>query len=276
MAVIPKEFIDAVLSIGVKNEKAINWIGTGFLIVKELRENTYQPMLISNKHVLLGKDSVVIRLRKKTTGELAVIDMPLQEDGKILFSIHPDSQVDIAAVLLNGSYLENNKLEVFAFNIDTNALTSDEFLNNGGGEGSNVYMLGFPMGLVDIDSNMPICRGGCVARADRQEIKRTKNMLLDIQNFPGNSGSPIITKPEVISLGDTMPLNKAALIGIIHSYIPYRESLINNQTGEVVEIRSENSGIAKANPVEFINEVIEMELKRNYSEEELKEFKINR
>ena len=32
-------------------------------------------------------------------------------------------------------------------------------------------------------------------------------------------------------------------------------------------------GIAKANPVEYIREVIEMELKRNYSEEELQELK---
>lgn len=49
-----------------------------------------------------------------------------------------------------------------------------------------------------------------------------------------------------------------------NSYIPYKETLINSQTGEAVEIRSENSGIAKANLVEYIREAIELEMKRNY------------
>lgn len=52
------------------------------------------------------------------------------------------------------------------------------------------------------------------------------------------------------------------LIGIIHAYIPYRESLINSQTHEVVEVRSENSGIALMHPVEYIREVIDMYYKK--------------
>ena len=34
----------------------------------------------------------------------------------------------------------------------------------------------------------------------------------------------------------------------------------------MVEIRSENSGIAVANPAEFIQEVVEIEMKRNYAD----------
>lgn len=47
------------------------------------------------------------------------------------------------------------------------------------------------------------------------------------------------------------------LVGIIHSYIPYRENLINSQTGQVVEIKSENSGIANVHPVEYIRDIID-------------------
>ena len=87
---------------------------------------------------------------------------------------------------------------------------------------------------------------------------------MDIQNFPGNSGSPIITKPEVIGIGNDPILGKSVLIGIVHGYIPYEEKLINAQTKKVVEVRSENSGIAVVNPVEYIKEVIEKEMERNY------------
>ena len=141
-------------------------------------------------------------------------------------------------------------------------MSSSEFISEGGGEGTYVYMLGYPMGLVDVESNHPICRCGCVARAYSKEIKRTHNLLLDIQNFPGNSGSPIISRPEIASIRDSKSLGKAMLIGIIHSYIPYQETLINSQTGKTVEIRSENSGIANAHPVEMIREVVELEMSR--------------
>lgn len=52
------------------------------------------------------------------------------------------------------------------------------------------------------------------------------------------------------------------LIGIIHAYIPYQEKLVNTQTNNVVEIRSENSGIALMHPVEFIREVIDLFYKK--------------
>lgn len=53
-------------------------------------------------------------------------------------------------------------------------MTSSEYLEKGGDEGSYVYMLGFPMGLVNIDTNTPICRGRCVARIDPSEIEKNK------------------------------------------------------------------------------------------------------
>lgn len=41
--------------------------------------------------------------------------------------------------------------------------------------------------------------------------------------------------------------------------------IINSQTGCTVEIRSENSGIAMANPAEYIKETVEIEMARIYS-----------
>lgn len=46
-------------------------------------------------------------------------------------------------------------------------------------------------------------------------------------------------------------------MSIVHFYIPYQEQLINVQSKQVVEIRSENSGIANIHPVEYIKEIID-------------------
>ena len=113
------------------------------------------------------------------------------------------------------------------------------------------------MGLVNNNSGVPICRLGCIARMSEDQIKDSGNMLVDIQNFPGNSGSPIVLRPEALSIQGTKALDRSVLVGIIHSYIPYEETLINSQTKRPVEIRSENSGIANAHPVEYIREIID-------------------
>ena len=91
-----------------------------------------------------------------------------------------------------------------------------------------------------------------------KQIQEKHNILVDIQNFPGNSGSPIINRPEVVSIQGTKNLDRRVLVGIIHSYIPYEETLINSQTGRLVEVRSENSGLAYAHPVEYIRDIIDM------------------
>lgn len=263
MGFIPKFYMEAIASIGIRSVSGINWIGTGFFVIKKLKdEDAYLPFLVTNRHVIENHDTIVIRLKEKDTGELKIIDMPLVDNGRKLYSISSDLNIDIAVVSLNGSYITTNNLEFAAFDIDKHALSSSEFLAKGGDEGAYIYMLGFPMGLVNVDSNAPICRSGCVARIDLKEIEKTKKFLLDIQNFPGNSGSPIISKPEVVGIGEGPVLNQSALIGIIHGYLPYKENLINSQTHEVVEIRSENSGIAVANPTEFIRMLVEEEICR--------------
>ena len=263
MALIPKFYMDAVVSVGIRSGASISWIGTGFFIIKPVGNEEFLPFMVTNRHVLEGNKAVVIRLKEKNTQQLRIIDMPLEENGNPIYSVHDNDKVDIAVVLLNGSFLTQNNLEFAAFNIEDHALISSELVAQGGDEGSYVYMLGFPMGLVNIDSNTPICRGGCIARIDEKEINSKKQFLLDIQNFPGNSGSPIITKPEMIGIGNDPVLGKSVLIGIVHGYIPYEEKLINAQTKKVVEIRSENSGIAVVNPVEFIKEVMEKEIVRS-------------
>lgn len=266
MALIPKFFMEAVVSVGVRCGEQIKWIGTGFFIVKPLGDNNFQPFMVTNRHVLDGLNAVVIRLKEQNTGNLKIIDMPIKENGKEMYSVHENEDIDIAVVLLNGSFITDNHLQFSAFNIEQHALTSPELVKKGGDEGSYVYMLGFPMGLVNVDSNTPICRGGCIARIDEKEIENTKRFLLDIQNFPGNSGSPIITKPEFIGIGNDPVLGMSCLIGIVHGYLPYEEELINAQTKKVVEVRSENSGIAVVHPVEFIKEVVEREMERNYGQ----------
>ena len=267
MSVIPDQYINSVLSIGVSNSNEhddITWIGSGFFVSKRLSEDSTKARIfvVTNRHVIDGKKAVTLRLKKKD-GSFVQYTHELLGNGIPQYSTSDDPKVDVAVFTFVAGIIEQFGIDINFIDIDANVATTNEFLSGGGGEGSLVYMLGYPMGLVNIESNTPICRLGCVARMDEYEINKEKKILLDIQNFPGNSGSPILTRPEVMSVGGAKPFDRSVLLGIICSYIPYRDWLISKQTGEIVEIRTENSGIANCIPVEFIREVIDKEMNRN-------------
>lgn len=268
MSSIPSFYLNAVVSIGIKQNDVTQWIGTGFFIIRKINENgNARPFLVTNRHIFNNKEAVVIRMKEKNSDSRKEIDVLLIENGMPLYISHPNEEIDIVVLPLNGNFIAENKLEFPFFDIDENAMTSVDLLERGVDEGSLVYMLGFPLGLVNETSNLPICRLGCVARMSKEQVSESYNLLVDIQNFPGNSGSPIITRPEFVSIQGTKSLSQSVLLGIVHSYIPYREALINSQTNEIVEIRSENSGLAYVHPVEYILELIDiLQPKRNSSE----------
>lgn len=263
MALIPRQFINAVVSIGVKKDKMI-WIGTGFIVGKHsLKEDGYYPYLVTNKHIVddLKKENQTtfyIKLLEKETKTYKEFPMKLI-DGSYICS--NDNNIDIVVFFLNGNFFNEKIDEYGIFDIDKNSYTSSDFMESGGEEGSLIYMIGYPMGLVEEYSKTPICRMGCIARIDKQEIVNYNRFLLDIQNFPGNSGSPIICKGDLYSVDGTKTINRCALIGIVNSYISYNDTLISSQTGEVTEIKSENSGLAIANPVECIKKLIDEDMK---------------
>ena len=260
MAIIPESFLNSVVSIGVRiNSTNIAWIGTGFFAGRASgQENQVYPMLVSNKHVFEGNDTIVIRMKKRESDELLEMNASLRkEDRTPMYYTHNNNQIDIAILPLNAQVIYDNSLDFPCFDIENNAMSSNELRSNGVDEGSIIYMLGFPMGLVNMSSNLPICRMGCISRMSETQINEQHNILADIQNFPGNSGSPIITRPEFVSITGTSSLQKSVLLGIVHSYIPYKENLISSQTNEIVEIRSENSGIALVHPVEYIREIVD-------------------
>ena len=259
MGMIPKTYINAVVAIGVKKDNGVfSWSATGFLVTRKVSEDRVALFLITNRHVLNNKKSIVIRMKEKDTEQLKDLEYQIvSTEGVPLYKLHKNKEVDIAVLPLKKDFITNNHLEFPAFDIDANAMTSAELRANGAEEGTLVYMLGFPMGLVDPHSNVPICRLGCVARMCEAQIKDTHNILLDIQNFPGNSGSPIVTRPESVGIIGTRHLARSVLVGIVHSYLPYREHLMNIQTREIVEAKTENSGIANVHPVEYIREIID-------------------
>lgn len=261
MALIPQVFEDAVVAIGIENKNKKIWLATGFIVARKNENGGYNTFLVTNKHVFNGYKNLLIRFN--IAGKIDAKDFNLDlvdEHNQKLYSPHPNPEVDVACILLNPTVLSQELGGLSAFELDDVSLTRDQMLENDVIEGTTVFSLGFPSGLVGINTKSPLCRMGCISRI--KERVNSNGYLLDIQNFPGSSGSPIINRIDFNCLTGTKSYNRTALIGIIASYIPYKDVLYSKQTGLDMQIIQENSGIAIAYDVDAIKETVELEFQR--------------
>lgn len=113
------------------------------------------------------------------------------------------------------------------------------------------------MGIIGGDRNFVIVRGGSIARIRDTLQESSKDFLVDAFVFPGNSGGPAVSKPEALSITGTKSQSDAYLIGIIKSYLPYKDIAISEQTKRPRVIFEENSGLAAIQPIDFIQEAIQ-------------------
>ena len=88
-------------------------------------------------------------------------------------------------------------------------------------------------------------------------------MLIDSFIFPGNSGGPVVTKPEQIRITNTQSIMSSLLIGMVSSYIPYEEVAISEQTGKRRMVFQENSGLAVVVPIDVIQETVDHALSKS-------------
>ena len=102
-----------------------------------------------------------------------------------------------------------------------------------------------------------IVRRGIIANMSRAEAGTSKSFLIDGSVFPGNSGGPVVTRPMASGIAGTKIPDRAWLIGIVASYVPYEDVAISQQTGQPRIVFSENSGLTNVFPVDSIEAAIE-------------------
>lgn len=259
--------MNAVVALGIDGSYGEKlWIATGFIVKRKdtTDPNWYTYYIITNKHVIRDKSYFYVRFNslEGTFVKDYKVDL-FNESGEQMFTGHPNEKTDIIALQITPQTLINDKSIWDAFDLSEHALTLEQMHNTGVDEGSLVYAMGFPMNLVE-PIKVPICRLGCISRVTDAYVMRngTPTFLVDAQTFPGNSGGPIISRPELISINGTPYNSSANLIGILSAYIPYREKLYSGQTGLERMIQEENSGLTVVHPVDRIKEVVEIEYAR--------------
>lgn len=285
MALIPPAYLNSVVSIGVeeKNEKGearFKSLATGFLIGKpigeknEKGERPYRLFVVTNRHVFYNsktKQSVKeVLFRLNTTENKSHIFKVglLKTDGTPTWSMHENEKVDLAVLPINPAAMNEAKIEYYFFR-ETDLFFVKDFGTKNISTGDGLFVLGFPMSISGKAKNFVIVRQGIIARVD-EEVLEEGFYYIDASAYPGNSGGPVIVKPEIVSIQGTTSNGSAGLIGVISSGETYSDVAVSQQTGEAKVIFTEQTGLVRVVPIERIYEIIDVILKSKTSTQEAK------
>lgn len=189
-------------------------------------------------------------------GRLYNFDL-VDADGANTWHSHPDPDIDIAVAPIGVSLLREHGMQFSYFKSNSQILDRDGCIAAGLSEGDGVFVLGFPLGDAGTDRNYAVVRHGIVARIRDYLAQESKTLLIDSSVFPGNSGGPVITRPEVLAVAGTPPYARASLIGVVSEYVAYTDVAISAQTRRPRVSFEENTGLSRVVPISYARDAIE-------------------
>ncbi len=265
MALLHPEYLDSVVAIGIRSPQGHNqWIGTGFLVqwdvtpnVTDINQKEYRCYLVSNRHVLQGLGHVLIRFSSISGNPQGNLEV------KAPILSHSNKDYDVAVMVIPASIQSlDAKIKMFPFD-GQNSMTITEMKSQQITEGDSVYVLGFPFGDVGGEHKYVVVRSGIIARIQHLLNGHSSDYMIDATVFPGNSGGPVLLKPEVATLPGAPNHPRPSLIGIVKSYRYYPSRIVNrngeqsnDQTEDSEKFFQENTGLTMVEPIDCIIDVI--------------------
>lgn len=266
MALLAPHFLNSVVAIGAKADDApdsdIQWIGTGFIYGAnaDASGSKLYPFLVTNQHVLEGAGTFAVKMNRRDGQPANAYPFSL-ESVRHNITTHPDG-LDVVVLRIPADVWNVDQAATSVIP-ESQSLSRESALEIGMSEGDGVFAIGFPMGLVGYeDQIVPIVRQGCLARVQDWLSGRSRNILIDTNIFPGNSGGPVFLRPTTVAIDGTKANSTSYLIGMASGYIPYREMATSSQTNRIRAVFEENSGIAEIVPSDVIMETIQIAMQR--------------
>lgn len=242
MALIPPIYMDCVVAIGTRRDGNLEWVASGFiygdLIIAEPKRY-YQRFLVTNRHVMEGIPNIILRFNPRDGAPAREIVLSAGDKQRVTY--HPNSAIDIAVLPIAGQSFRDQGFQLEMFQRLDRAASLSEMSSLGIIEGDGVFILGFPMGLVGVERSVVIVRSGIIARVQGAYAGHELGFLVDSSVFPGNSGGPVISKPEPMGIQGTPINDRSVLIGVVESFLEYSGS---------------NSGLAHILPIDFVEETV--------------------
>lgn len=277
MALIPDKYLQAVVAVGVKATpklpmefgQPMEATATGFLYGyprsgdRNDQTTGFSLWLVTCKHVIqdaidCNHEEVMVRFNKASNAGMQTFRIPLRQDGGPGWTFHP--KADVAVIPTSWPDLESKGVQWETFAAGRNTLSSEDAAKAGLSEGDDVFVVGFPTGWRAGRQDYPIVRHGVLAQIQGWLNDDHATFLVDGSGFPGNSGGPVVTRPQSIAITGTQLLSAAWLVGMVSER---RFSPISSDPYSDVNWQlKETADLIEVVPMNAIDETIVSEIQR--------------
>lgn len=282
MALMPPKYLQSVVALGIKSSpqlmaktgEPMEAIATGFLYgyprsgTRSDETEGFALWLVTCKHVIqdvfnAGHDEVLVRFNKASNAGMQTFRIILHSDEGPAWTLH--QKADVAVIPASWPDLESKGVQWETFATGRNALLRESQFLARLQEGDEVYIAGFPIGWRTGRQDYPIVRHGVLAQIQGWLNHDHDTFLVDGSGFPGNSGGPVVTKPQAIAVaGHQIQWSTSWLVGMVSER---RFSKID--TNKYAEIRievEETADLIEVVPMDAIDEAISLAMQRMRSD----------
>ena len=248
-----EEFLRSTVLVSFDEARGVQSFGTGFFVFRPTSGDQGHVLLVTNKHVLPPAGTPrTITIRVSTSPadnpSIHLVEVPVVgTDGKYLSNVrlHPNPDFDVAAVNVTETILKE-KIKAIWLPLDLFS-TPERLKTEGITIGDEIFLLGFPDSIYDPRNASPILRAGVIATnplegyAFNDALKKKFDLpdkidgfLIDANVFPGSSGSVVILKQQVATIGPhgETKLGSAKkvpyVLGIVSGSIPITDNALGS------------------------------------------------
>ena len=133
-------------------------------------------------------------------------------------------------------------------------------------EGDEVFFAGFPIGWREGKRDYPVVRQGVLAQVQGWLRGEHETFMVDGSGFGGNSGGPVILKPQAFAIDGTGLVAEPYLIGMVSARVPAPIRMDDDVPPELevfyrttIELGlTESADLVDVIPVDVIDETIRM------------------
>ena len=266
VSLIPPHYTDCVVALGADDPRGeVRWLASGFFYAFPRGnladgERTYAVCLVTNRHVFEGLRRIHVRLDPGPASPIFEFSLDLADRAGPIMVTSEQNDVDVAIIPVNYRQLREQGLPIGAFVQGRHSATTERLAKEGLAEGDPVFLLGYPMWITQGFRHTVLVRGGTVARLREALAGASDTYLVDATIFPGNSGGPVVARPDMRAIQGTGGCRAAYLMGLVRSYLPYEDLAVSQQTGMPRVIFQENSGLVVVHTMDVVDETIRLRL----------------
>lgn len=239
MPLLPREFVDATAHISSEEPGlAPKPLGAGFLVGFPVGDadadgqRPYRVLFVTHASAFEGQSHVSLTFDRGREPVRATLNLE-DDQGQRTWVRHPESPV--AATRVDVGALREAGIR-FNWIPSSFLVDGDRMQQVGITVGMDVFVIGYPMGLIDEPRDLAIVRDGVIARLDHDGHASSNRFLVDATVLPGSRGGPVVLRPETASLPGEEPVRSPFVLGVSAEFLDYREIVPHQHSGEDVEI----------------------------------------